>query len=75
MLEEKLRLINQQKFGTRSEKNLSQEDWLADEAELLADGEPDPDDGEFEPEEATDEKPPRKKPARKGLDPKLTRVQ
>lgn len=75
VLEEKLRLMNQRKFGTSSEKNLSQEDWLADEAELLADGEPDPDDGEIEPKEATDEKPPRKKPRRKGLDPKLTRVQ
>ena len=74
VLEEKLRLMNLRKFGTSSEKNLSQEDWLADEAELLADGEPDPDDGEIEPEQAPDEKP-RKKRLRKGLNPKLTRVQ
>ncbi len=33
VLEEKLRLMNLRKFGTSSEKNLSQEDWLADEAE------------------------------------------
>ena len=75
VLEEKLRLMNQRKFGASSEKNLSQQDWLADEAEQLTDGEPDPDDGEIEPEETTDEKPPRKKRPRKGLNPKLTRVQ
>lgn len=51
VLEERLRLKDQRLFGASSEKNLSQQDWLADEAELLADGQPDPDDGE----EATDE--------------------
>ena len=74
VLEEKLRLMSLRKFGTSSEKNLSQKDWLADEAELLADGEPDPDDGEIEPEDTPVVKPRKKRP-RKGLDPKLTRVQ
>jgi transposase len=74
ILEEKLRLMNQRKFGTSSEKNLSQQDWLADEAETLADGEPDPDEGEIEPEQEPDKKP-RNKPKRKGFSPKLPRIQ
>lgn len=61
VLEEKLRLKNQRLFGASSEKNLSQQDWLADEAELLADGQPDPDDGE-EAAEDDDTKPPPRKP-------------
>ena len=76
VLEERLRLKDQRLFGASSEKNLSQQDWLADEAELLADGQPDPDDGE----EAADEegtKPAPRKPRkrRKGFDPKLPRTQ
>jgi len=72
VLEEKLRLMDQRKFGTSSEKNLSQEDWLADEAETLADGQSDPNDGEIDPDadsEPADKKPPRK--PRKGLNPDL----
>lgn len=79
ILEEKLRLQEQRKFGRSSEKNLSQLDWLADEAETLTDGEPDPDDGECE---VTDEAEPdaktvkqsRRKP-RKGFSPDLPRTQ
>ena len=72
VLEEKLRLMNQRKFGASSEKNLFQQDWLADEAETLADGQSDSDDGEIDPEPA-EKKPPRK--PRKGLNPDLPRVQ
>ena len=75
VLEEKLRLMDQRKFGASSEKNLSQEDWLADEAELLADGEPDPDDGEVDQPDADDDKKPRKPRKRKGFSPHLKRVQ
>lgn len=74
VLEEKLRLMNQRKFGASSEKNLSQQDWLADEAETLADGEADPDDGEIGPEQESEKKP-RKKSNRKGFSPKLPRIQ
>jgi len=74
ILEEKLRLMNQRKFGASSEKNLSQQDWLADEAETLADGEPDPDDGEIAPEQEPEKKP-RKKTRHKGFSPKLPRTQ
>ena len=74
VLEEKLRLMNQRKFGASSEKNLSQKDWLADEAETLADGESDPDDGEIAPEQEPEKKP-RKKIKRKGFSPKLPRIQ
>ena len=77
VLEEKLRLMNQRKFGTSSEKNVLQEDWLADEAEALGDGQPDPDDGEADnPEDkADDEKSPRKPRPRKGFSPHLPRTQ
>lgn len=78
VLEEKLRLSNQRLYGSSSEKNLSQQDWLADEAELLADGEPDPDDGEESTDEDTDPTPlnkPAKPRKRKGLDPNLPRTQ
>jgi transposase len=62
-------------FGASSEKNLSQQDWLADEAELLADGEPDPDDGEQASDENdTDEKPKKPKNSRKGFSADLPRV-
>jgi len=74
VLEEKLRLLNQRKFGASSEKNLSQEDWLADEAEQLADGEPDADDGEIVAELDADKKP-RKPNKRKGFSPSLPRIQ
>ncbi len=74
VLEEKLRLMNQRKYGPSSEKNLSQEDWLVDEAEALADGEPDPDDGETAPEQKPDSKV-RKKRKRKGFSPELARIQ
>jgi len=37
VLEERLRLKDQRLFGASSEKNLLQQDLLADEAELLAD--------------------------------------
>jgi transposase len=76
VLEEKLRLADQRKFGASSEKNLSQEDWLADEAETLADGQSDLDDGEIDPDadsEPADKKPPRKR--RKGFSPDLPRTQ
>ena len=72
VLEEKLRLMDQRKFGTSSEKNLSQQDWLADEAETLADGEHDADDGEIDPE-PDEKKPPRKR--RKGFNSDLPRIQ
>ena len=77
VLEEKLRLMNQRKFGTSSETNVLQEDWLADEAEALADGQPDPDDGESDnPEDkADDEKSPRKPRPRKDFSPHLPRTQ
>lgn len=74
VLEEKLRLMNQRRFGASSEKNLSQEDWLADEAEALADGEPDADDGEIAAEKDADKKP-RKPNKRKGFSPTLPRIQ
>lgn len=73
ILEERLRLMQQRKFGTNSEKNLSQRDWLADEAELLADGEPDTDDGEIE--EPAPNKTPRKSRSRKGFSKDLPRTQ
>ena len=74
VLEEKLRLLTQQKFGSSSEKNLSQEDWLADEAEALADGEPDPNDGEIdEPEQEKKKKP--KTGRGKGFSESLPRIQ
>ncbi len=80
VLEEKLRLMKQRTFGTSSEKNLSQQDWLADEAETLADGEADPDDGEIAAEhEEESEQDSKKKPptarARKGFSPQLPRIQ
>lgn len=79
VLEEKLRLMNQRKFGTSSEKNILQEDWLADEAEALADGQPDPDDGEVDEsddaEQSPNEKKPSKRKARKGFSSNLPRVQ
>lgn len=81
VLEEKLRLMHQQKFGASSEKNVLQDDWLADEAETLADGEADADDGEFEPEDPSDfaapdaqpKRPRKKKPG--DIAPDLPRVQ
>ena len=80
VLEEKLRLLNQRKFGSSSEKNLSQQDWLADEAETLADGEPDPDDGEIVPEhesqsEQDSKRKAGKKRQRKGFSADLPRIQ
>lgn len=80
ILEEKLRLMNQRKFGTSSEKNISQQDWLADEAEVLADGEPDPDDGEVDEhsdceEKAGDKKSPRKRAVRDRFSSELPRIQ
>ena len=79
VLEERLRLMQQRQFGSKSEKNLLQEDWLADEAETLADGEPDSDDGEIDPEDeqkdAGEQKTPRKRKARKGFSADLPRVQ
>lgn len=78
VLEERLRLKDQRLFGASSEKNLSQEDWIADEAEVLADGEPDTDDGEVAADEDTEkdpEKKPRKPRARSGFSPDLPRTQ
>ncbi len=75
VLEEKLRLKDQRLYGASSEKNLSQQDWLADEAELLADGEPDPDDGEREPDEDPPTKPAKPRKGNKGLSPDLPRIQ
>jgi transposase len=78
VLEERLRIKDQRLFGASSEKNLSQQDWLADEAELLADGAPDPDDGEVADEDTEHEskdKPSRPPRARKGFSPDLPRTQ
>ena len=75
VLEEKLRLKDQRLYGASSEKNLSQQDWLADEAELLADGEPDPDDGERAPDEEPPTKPAKPRKGNKGLSPDLPRIQ
>lgn len=76
VLEEKLRLKDQRLYGASSEKNLSQQDWLADEAELLADGEPDLDDGERTPDEDPAKPTKTAKPRRgKGLSPDLPRIQ
>ena len=76
VLEERLRLKDQRLFGASSEKNLSQEDWLVDEAELLADGEPDPDDGEQEADEQdTDQTPKKPRKRRKGFAANLPRTQ
>lgn len=78
VLEEKLRLKDQRLFGASSEKNLSQEDWIADEAEVLADGEPDPEDGEVAADDDTEkdpEKKPKKPRARNGFSPDLPRTQ
>jgi len=82
VLEEQLRLARHQRFGASSEKNADrddrQRDWLADEAEALADGAPDPDDGECEgaEEEAGKgaDQAPHKPRRRKGLNPELPRV-
>ena len=80
VLHEQLRLARHKRFGASSEKNAAQQDWLADEAETLADGEPDPDDGEREAEPAADDDtgaqatPPAKPRGRKGLNPDLPRV-
>ena len=83
VLEEQLRLARHQRFGASSEKNADpgarQQDWLADEAEALADGAPDPDDGEC-PDGVDDDageappRPPTKPRRRKGLNPDLPRV-
>ncbi len=73
ILEEKLRLMQQRKFGTSSEKNLLQLDWLADEAEQLADGEPDAYEGEMEEHAAV--KAPHKPRSRKGFSKDLPRTQ
>jgi len=76
VLEEKLRLKDQRLFGASSEKNLSQQDWLADEAELLADGEPDPDEQEDEADDNDSDKPVRKpRKRRKGFSADLPRTQ
>ncbi|MGQ7848835.1 IS66 family transposase [Granulosicoccus sp. 3-233] len=78
VLEERLRLMQERQFGSKSEKNLLQEDWLADDAETLADGEPDTDDGEIEEDEPNNtqsEKKPRKRAGRKGLSADLPRIQ
>ena len=73
ILEEKLRLMQQRKFGTSSEKNLLQLDWLADEAEQLADGEPDEYEGEMDEPAAV--KAPHKPRSRKGFSKDLPRTQ
>ncbi len=78
VLQEKLRLRDQQQFGASSEKNLSQKDWLADEAEVLADGEPDLDDGEISTDDGAEQDPeskPKKPRGRKGFSPDLPRTQ
>ncbi len=79
VLEERLRLMQQRQFGSKSEKNLLQDDWVADEAETLADGEPDSDDGELdtadEQNEAVKEKKPRNRKKGKGLSADLPRIQ
>lgn len=84
VLHEQLRLARQKRFGPSSEKNPGQHDWLADETETLADGAPDPDDGERGADAAdagngvdpdAGKAPRRNKPAgRKGLNPALPRV-
>ena len=77
VLEEKLRLMRQRQYGASSEKNVLQSDWLADEAETLADGQDDADDGELEPDTPTDDTAPKKprKRRRRGFSPELPRVQ
>ena len=75
VLEEQLRLMRQRKYGASSEKNVGQQDWLADEAEALADGQPDADDGEIEPDESPDPKKKPRKRKRRGFSDKLPRVQ
>ena len=77
VLEEQLRLMRQSKYGASSEKNVLQSDWLADEAEALADGEPDADDGELEPDAPSDDTKPKKprKRRRRGFSTELPRVQ
>ncbi|MGQ7848780.1 IS66 family transposase [Granulosicoccus sp. 3-233] len=79
VLEERLRLMQQRQFGSKSEKNLLQDDWLADEAETLVDGKPDSDDGEIDPDDEQKDpgkqKKPRKKKARKGFSADLPRIQ
>lgn len=81
VLHEQLRLARATRFGPSSEQHVGQQDWLADETEALADGAPDPDDGERGPDADDDagrdaDRPaPRDKPAgRKGLNPALPRV-
>ena len=74
ILEEYLRLANQKRFGASSEKNLFQGE-LFNEAELLGDGDSDAS-GEIETDPAADEeKPKKKRTARKGLSAALPRVQ
>ena len=74
ILEEYLRLARQKRFGASSEKNLLQLE-LFNEAELLADGQSDVS-GETETEEAPEkDSGKRTRRPRKGLSPKLPRVQ
>jgi len=64
------------RYGKSSEKNVLQEDWLADEAERFADGEPDPEDGEIAADEAAEpsDKPKPRKGRGKGFSKDLPRI-
>jgi len=73
-LEEYLRLMQRDRYGSRSEKekNIHQQD-LFNEAELLSDGEGDADEVDEQADASTQTK--KKRPPKKGLSPSLARIQ
>ena len=71
-LEEYLRLMKHNRYGSSSEKNIYQQE-LFNEAELLADGQGDEDDTAGEDESSAEPK--KKRRGKKGLSPSLPRIQ
>lgn len=71
-LEEYLRLMKHNRYGSSSEKNIYQQE-LFNEAELLADGQGDEDDVADEDEASAHPK--KKRSRKKGLSPSLPRIQ
>jgi transposase len=71
-LEEYLRLMNHNRYGSSSEKNINQQE-LFNEAELLADGQGDKDDVAEEDDSSTKAK--KKRGSKNGLSPSLPRIQ
>lgn len=71
VLQEQIKLLKMQKYASKSEQNLLQKDFFADEAETLADGENDANDGEIDEPEEKLRRAPRKKSGKKPLSPPL----